>query len=152
MISVYRLCREEHSPSSGVGAKKYGARWNPIGFEVIYTAATASLAALEVLAHNAFLPTGYVVTEIQLPDTVRIETVADDDLPLDWDAPDYSPGAQQFGALWVRDRRSVALSVPSTIVPTERNFLLNPDHGDFGLVRFLASRPFIFDQRLKPKH
>jgi len=151
LISVYRLCREEHSPKSGIGAKKYGGRWNPIGFEVIYAAATASLAALEVLAHNEFLPTGYTVTEIQIPDSTQIETVSDDDLPPGWDAPDYSREAQQFGGLWIREGRTVGLSVPSTIVRTERNFLLNPDHSNFGLLKFLAPQPFIFNQRLKPK-
>jgi len=45
-------------------------------------------------------------------------------------------------------RRSVALALPSIIIPQETNYLLNPAHPDF---RRLASGPmedFDFDQRL----
>ena len=36
------------------------------------------------------------------------------------------------------------------IVPSERNYLLNPAHPDFSRIRFFPPRPFAFDRRLKP--
>jgi len=44
---------------------------------------------------------------------------------------------------------SVALSVPSALVPSEHNYLLNPAHPDFARVRVGGARRFSFDPRLR---
>jgi RES domain-containing protein len=42
--------------------------------------------------------------------------------------------------------------VPSVIVPSEYNYLLNPDHPDFALITMAEAIPFTFDQRMwKPR-
>jgi RES domain-containing protein len=65
-----------------------------------------------------------------------------------WDAipPDASI---RFGTQWARERRSVVLRVPSVMIPSESNFVLNPAHPTFKrAVRIGAARPFAFDRRL----
>ena len=37
---------------------------------------------------------------------------------------------------------------PSAIIPTESNYLLNPQHKDFRAIRIAKPRPFEFDLRL----
>lgn len=45
----------------------------------------------------------------------------------------------------VKDRN---LSVPSVIIPNERNYLLNPQHRDFQKIRIGQAEAFEFDPRL----
>ena len=149
MTVGYRLSSRRYSANSGKGAALYGGRWNPVGVEVIYAAMSPSLAALEILVHYDTLPTIFVLTEIRIPVRVRISQLADRDLPPKWD--DQVPGAatQAVGARWILGQRSAVLSVPSSIMPIERNLVLNPAHPDFRFIRFRPSTPFRFDSRLK---
>jgi RES domain-containing protein len=39
--------------------------------------------------------------------------------------------------------------VPSVVVPTENNYLLNPNHPDFAGMRIGTPMPFPFDERLR---
>jgi RES domain-containing protein len=117
--------------------------------EAIYAAATLSLAALEVLVRFAVLPRDFVLTEIHIPAGVAIEMVAGHDLPPGWQSLSPVPATQEFGREWAKELRSAVLSVPSSIIPLERNYVVNPFHPDFPAIEFLPSKPFRFDPRLK---
>ena len=149
MTPCFRLSSGAHPSNSGAGASVYGGRWNPLGVEVIYTAATALLAALEVLVHFSVLPRDFVLTEIHIPASVFIQSVSERDLPSDWQSLGLSRSTQKIGRRWTAELRSAILSVPLAIIPSERNYVLNPHHPDFGQIRFLAPAPFRFDPRLK---
>jgi RES domain-containing protein len=94
-----------------MGAGLQGGRWNPRGVEVVYAAATVSLAALEVLVQFSVLPRDFVLTEIRIPAAVVIESVSEQDLPADWQAFAPSPTTQEIGRRWVFELRSAVLSV-----------------------------------------
>lgn len=113
---------------------------------MIYTSATLSLAVLEILVHYSVLPTDFVATPIDIPDDVQWRTFADPE----WTIDTPLRVTQADGAAWIRDRLSVVTSVPSFVVPSERNYLLNPSHPDFAKVTFRPSEPFRFDTRLRP--
>ncbi len=85
------------------------------------------------------MPDDDALTEIHIPDTVLIEYVPDDELPANWDALIDHPDPQTFGGQWVAEFRSCVLSVPSSILPSERNLILNPAHKDFGTNRLLIA-------------
>ncbi|HXN36377.1 MAG TPA: RES domain-containing protein, partial [Opitutaceae bacterium] len=68
--------------------------------------------------------------------------------PLAWRIYPYSPSTQRFGSAWAISRRSVALRVPSVVVPGEFNFLVNPAHPEFTKLKFAPPEPFWFDRRL----
>jgi RES domain-containing protein len=149
VISLYRLSSARFPVNNGAGAAKYGGRWNQVGRPVIYAAQTASLAALEVLVHYSILPRDFLLTEIQVPDnmtTARLEVAA---LPMGWDGDIIISRTQVLGEQWVVGGRAAVLSVPSSIVPKERNFVINPVHPSFRRIKFLPSAPFAFDPRLK---
>jgi RES domain-containing protein len=77
VIEVYRLNSSRHPANSGKGAAITGGRWNRRGTEIIYTAASRSLAVLEIMANYAVLPKDFVLTPIRIPDHVGILAVPD---------------------------------------------------------------------------
>ena len=148
-MDVYRICKAKYPANDGEGAKRTGGRWNHKGTAVLYCGATASLCALEVLAHGARLPTGMIVVQARIPNNLPVTTIDESGLPRDWNSPVPSRKTRDLGTDWVTSRASAVLSVPSAIIPSERNYLLNPAHPDFARIRFLPPRPFRFDRRLK---
>ena len=154
-MRVWRLCSRKHAATAfdGEGARRYGGRWNPPGVAVVYTAGTLSLAALELLV-NLGSPGDagdLVAVPAEVPDTLAIEVVQVIDLPRAW--RDYpAPAAlPALGARWVQEARSVVLSVPSVVIPGERNFVLNPAHPRFKGVRPGKPERFAFDPRVWKK-
>ncbi len=120
-----------------------------MGVEVVYAAANISLAMLEILVHFTEVPEDYVLTAITIPDGVKIETVPKLQLRRGWNAITGSRGGKEFGRKWVEESRSAVLSVPSSIVPKERIFILNPTHPDFAEIESGKPIPHAFDTRLK---
>jgi RES domain-containing protein len=48
----------------------------------------------------------------------------------------------------VKQARSAVLELPSVIIPSESNFLLNTSHPDFKLITIGKPEAFSFDSRL----
>jgi len=151
MLAVWRLVREHHAnePLFGEGARRYGGRWNDVGVSVIYTSEHRSLAALEVLVHlNGTNPNSpYQLLSYEV-DEAMIHYLPEAELPPDWrqEPPPFS--TVQWGTQWARENRSVALAVPSTVVPEEQNIVLNTNHRDIRKIKTGKSTPFVFDPRL----
>jgi RES domain-containing protein len=119
-----------------------------VGTPVIYTSQSPSLAALEILVHYDVLPKDFVMTPVEIPDRVRILALKEVDLPRSWARAKPVPATQNLAEKWIREAQSAVLAVPSSVVRSERNFVLNPAHPDFRLLRFRPSTPFRFDPRL----
>lgn len=151
-MRVWRLCHAAHRDMAftGEGAREYGGRWNPRGIAVVYTSATLSLAALETLVHVgvATLPDEFVAVPADLPDDLQITERSAKGLPTGWREPVDHESLQEIGAAWIKAGKTAVLSVPSAIVPEERNYLLNPLHKEFAKIRRGRIRPFSLDTRL----
>jgi RES domain-containing protein len=93
-------------------------------------------------------PSDLVLVPVDLPEEVGVEVVARGQLPLGWRKTPGPEALARLGSDWVRSRRSLALSVPSAVVPQERNYLLNPAHPDFARVVVGRREPFSFDPRM----
>jgi len=134
----------------GEGARLYGGRWNSVGTRVAYASESAALAVLEVLVHlqSSAVLGAYVLVPVEVP-AALVREHPRDALPPDWRTSPPPPSARAIGDAWVRDGSSVALWLPSAVVETERNLLLNPAHPDFARVRVGEPRPFAFDPRLR---
>ena len=150
-VTVWRLNAERFAKAalSGSGASRYGGRWNLPGTRVIYCAQSRALAAMESLVHVEDIE-GLDAVEWQATAITLAGALIERPLryPQSWRSYPYSPSTQRFGSAWARDLRSVALRVPSAVIPGEFNFLLNPAHPDFAKVRFAPPEPFRFDPRL----
>ena len=134
---------------SGEGARRSGGRWNPKGTAVVYTSTSIALALVEQLvgmeAEDFALLTVRFTIDLE---PAQVETPDLAALPTDWNHPRRSDRARAFGRDWVESNRSLALAVPSVVVPEERNVLLNPGHPDFPTLPFSGPLPFRFDKRL----
>lgn len=140
------------NPFDGEGARLHGGRWNTAGVPVVYAAGACSLALLEVLVHvpDLVVLQGYCVYRVEVPDSL-IADVPFEALPENWNQPGLVPDLRKLGDEWARSRASVALRVPSAIVPVEHNFVLNPRHPDFGLLEVGPREPLPVDPRLLKK-
>lgn len=151
-MRVYRLVKERFRASAldGSGAKAFGGRWNPKGLAIVYASDSISLAALELLVHlhrSAVLDHYQVITlDVADEDLLILD---DTQLPTDWRTDPAPASTAAIGATWLRDQTSVALAVPSVLIPQQRNLLLNPAHPRFErLARAAIFEPFKFDPRL----
>jgi RES domain-containing protein len=149
-VVVWRLCKRRHTAFDGEGARRAGGRWNPRGSAVVYASETLSLAALEMLVHcdPALLPDDLVAIPADVPEAVRVRRVEERDLPRGWRGQPTPRALQTIGADWLEKRETAVLSVPSALVPRERNVLLNPAHPDFRRIRVGPAEPFSLDPRL----
>lgn len=149
---VWRISAERHLRVAfqGYGAAKHPGRWNSAGVAVVYTSATLSLAALELFVNSKPLdiPTALVSVSAEVPDGVKISEIGIADLPENWRTSPAPPALQVLGSAWVQRNDSAVLSVPSAIIPIERNYLLNPAHPDFARIKIRRPEPFGFDARM----
>jgi RES domain-containing protein len=138
---------------SGEGARLAGGRWNSPGLRVVYVSATQALAQLEYLVHaNATRgPRAVVAVPAEIPDDLMVESLELRRLPTYWRR--YYPVVEELKAIgdaWLVGKSAAVLRVPSAIVPSEANYLLNPAHPDFARIRCGRALPVEFDTRLLP--
>ena len=74
IVSAWRIVKRKHAKNAftGEGARIFGGRWNTPGVPLIYTAASQSLAVLEILVHLEApeLLQKYVILEAQIEESL----------------------------------------------------------------------------------
>lgn len=146
-MRIWRLCKTEFVPGlDGEGSRLVGGTWNSPGQPVVYLSSSLALAALEVLVNLA----PHQRQPGQLPKLVAVALDLTPDLVGDpgFAARPEIAHTQAFGDAWLDSRSTLGLSVPSRVIPLERNILLNPRHPAMAEVRIALSEPFVFDDRL----
>lgn len=146
-MKVYRITRSRFADLSGEGGLVVDGRWHSLGHRIIYAAAEPGLAMLEVIVHlqvnPSEVPPDHVMMVLELPDPAQplpaVEAVSLLDEPH---------AARAFGDHWLEEANSLALEVPSVVVPMGRNVLINPEHPDIERVSTLETIAINWDQRL----
>lgn len=151
---VHRITAESFAADlSGEGARRFGGRWNPEGIPVLYTSESVALAALEVLVNvpPEYLGEGmFSLISLTIPDDAPYQILEPATLPVDWRSYPAPPVLAELGRQWVEGGNSLVLKVPSVVVGgTGWNYLLNPRHPEYQLIRLVQITPFIFDVRLR---
>lgn len=152
MIESFRIVKSKYARTAfdGEGAKIYGGRWNHEGHAVVYTASSLALAALELFVQLDGPPVVSLVSiSITIPNHVSIKTL--NTLPKGWDTYPISVGTQDLGTEWLKEKKYAVLKVPSIIIHTEFNYLLNPNHDDFKDIKIGEAEDFTFDHRMWKK-
>jgi RES domain-containing protein len=149
-VRVWRIAPGAHPLFDGEGTRRFGSRWIPRGLRAVHTSATLSLAALELLVHADadLLPRQLVALSVDIPDATAVRTVGLSELPADWRTYPAPDALQAIGAAWLADASSAVLRVPSAIIPTEWNAVLNPHHPDFRTFEIGSPEAFTLDPRL----
>ncbi len=70
------------------------------------------------------------------------------DLPRDWDAKPPTLTTQTIGDDFVYNKDAAVLKVPSSIVPQEFNYLINPNHPEAKRIKIKETYPMVFDRRI----
>ncbi len=155
-MKAFRIAHPRHATRAeafgGRGAFLFPGRWHNPGCRIVYCAESLALATLESMAHldSPKSLRGFFWFAIELPDDL-VETPAV--LPDGWNARPGEAGylgavSARFGTAWYQERRSLALKVPSAVVPSEHNLLVNPLHPKFDLSAVEGPFPVIWDERL----
>jgi len=146
------VCRRQYSAFDGKGARLAGGRWNHRGAPVVYTSATLSLAALEYFVNldPGAMPDDLVAVPADLPESAieQLERVPGFRLPRGWRAYPAPAALADPGTAWVQAARRAVLSVPSAVIPVERNYLINPVHPQSHQVRVGKAEAFSLDPRM----
>lgn len=139
---VFRLCNHEFKTLDGEGARLYGGRWNSVGIPVVYTSEHLSLCLLEQLVHLSIntIPVNWVALKIEIPDKINGEEMTS--------LPKTDLEAKRIGDSWIQSNKSLFLKVPSSIIQTEHNFLINPAHPHMREIKIIETTPFVLDSRL----
>lgn len=146
-LLAYRIALSRYSSRAflGEGARKVGGRWNPRGIPAVYTSATLSLAALEFLAHLNSVEDAPELVSFRLEFDSKLVTELT--LPENWRKLGLN-STRSLGRDWFTESKSPILKVPSFVIPSESNFVLNPAHRAFAKITVGPAEPFELDHRL----
>ena len=146
---VYRLSDTKYADAiDGYGAKLFGGRWNSVGLPMLYTTQYISLAVLEILVKTTIAnsPSDHSLASLSIADKVAMSTLEKAKLKSNWKMDiNYS---RFIGDSFLKDGNAAILQVPSAIIDTEHNYLFNPLHPDFKILKIISIAAFQFDKRL----
>lgn len=147
MIPAWRLCSSRHDPLSGEGARLVGGRWNSPGTRLVYASSSLALCLAECLVHvSGSLPRDYVSVRLALPEE-GVEVLDESKLRRGWQK--RIAETRRIGDGWLERNESLALQVPSAVLPDSANLLINPNNAAFDRIEIEEARPFRFDPRLR---
>ena len=147
-MEVYRIVFEKFADQ--LFAPGISGRWNYDGESVIYTASSRSLASMENLVHKmgqGILNARFIIMVLDIPDTIPFKNITLEELPTGWKLESSYRVTQPLGSSWYQAGESLLLKVPSAVVPSEYNYVINARHPDFTQVQIKHKEPFEYDYR-----
>ena len=156
-MKVFRIEREKYLSTTlkGIGAAlSEDFRWNSTKTKIVYTAESRALATLEIAVHldlTSDLPTDRFYVELFIPDEIEILDLPLESLTEDWDSKPPLLETQYIGDDFVLQNQALVLRVPSSIIPQEYNYLINPHHPEIKKITIISTEKLVFDHRLKTK-
>ena len=114
-----------------------------------YLAEHLSLAMIEYFVHieASDPPKDLVVVAADIPDNVSRVVLTPQALPPNWRQIPAPPSLAMIGDSFVAERKSAILVLPSALVPSESNWLVNPLHPEFAEIQVQPAEPFHYDAR-----
>lgn len=148
---VYRIAKSKRaSDISGTGAALNPGRWNVRGTPVLYTGESKEIALLENIVHIPPMLTPKLdILTIEIPND-SITKFEIKDLPSNWSQFPAPTILSQIGQGWVNEGKYLGLMVPSSIIHSSFNVILNCSHKDYyQQIKIINKQAFYFDSRLR---
>lgn len=148
---VYRIGKTKHSKDiSGEGSKINGGRWNHISIPCIYTSESRALSLLEytVNINISEIPRALSITTLEIPDS-DILIINESLLPGDWKQAPVPSSTKDFGTYLLKNKKSLCIKIPSTVLTEEYNYIINPLHSNSRNIRIVDIKDLIYDLRIK---
>jgi RES domain-containing protein len=148
---VYRIGKTKYALDlTGEGARLNGGRWNHKLTACLYTSETRALALLEYTVNVNIddIPRALSFTTLEIPAT-PMEVLKEDDLPGNWKRAPAPASTKDFGTALLKAAKSLILKIPSTVIPNEYNYLINPAHPAHKDCKILEMEDFVYDLRIK---
>lgn len=148
---VYRLSKTKWAGDlTGEGAKLNGGRWNFEGVPCIYTSSNRALSVLEFSCHTSLenIPRALSFTLYKIPED-KIVDIKLSDFPGDWNRFEYSDRCRFLIYRKFEREKCLIIKVPSVVLNYEYNYLFNPKHHEFGLIKVSAQEDYSYDIRIK---
>jgi len=152
-ISVFRIIKAKYAATaySGEGSRNNEGRWHHKGYAVVYASKSLALAALETLANFDGFPPHEIKFCSVRADIPQAFIMPLENMPDHWSVKPIPLATQDLGTLWLKNKESAALRVPSVLIHSEYNYLINPQHPDFDKIKIYPEEPFTFDERLNKR-
>lgn len=157
-LLVWRIDAEPYAATwdSGLGAERFGGRWNPKGQRAVYCSLDPATCLVEAAVHRGFdvLDTRpHVLSCVQVaflsPGDPGVRVVLPDELPnpawLHGGTP--SAGQQRFGAELLAAHGVIML--PSAVSKSSWNLVFSPEVAA-GRIRLQHQQRLVVDARLNP--
>lgn len=93
-------------------------------------------------------PGDLVAIPADCPTSLKTASVDITQLPAAWRTYPAPSVLADLGTAWIRKGTTAVLIVPSAVIPSEQNYLLNPAHPGFRTIRIGRFQRFSFDPRM----
>ncbi len=146
---VYKIGHKNYVNT--LSASGAAGRWASVGKMVIYCAESIPLAFLEnmVRRQGVGFNHDYKTVIIELPDDLGIQVVSSQELTEGWRALKAYSICQQTGDKWYNEMKFPVLKVPSAVLPSSNNYVINSLHPDFRRVKIVSINDLIPDERIE---
>ena len=148
---LYRVVRNKYLYDlSGAGSKLFGGRWNSPGIPALYTSASKSLAVLESLTNTppAILQNDFSILIVEITGKVVAHEFHEKGLPKNWKIYPAPINLAKLGDKWLLAQKKLLIKVPSVVIPSEFNYIINPLHKDMNKVKIIAAEKLELDGRV----
>jgi RES domain-containing protein len=148
---VYRVGKTKYAHDlKGEGSRLWGGRWNNKMISCVYTSASRALAVLEYTVNINIddIARALSIITIEIPDR-KITVLNEADLPGNWKNSPAPSSTKDFGSKLLLAAEAPVIQLPSSILPDEYNYLLNPRHHDSEKFKIVNVADFVYDIRIK---
>jgi RES domain-containing protein len=146
---VYRITHKDFSTK--LYASGAQGRWNGEGKKVIYSAESIPLAFLEnmIRRQGVGFNHDFKIMIIDIPDSLKLTAINAENLAAGWrDFKNYSK-CQPLGDKWYDEGKTLALKVPSAVLPLAFNYVINTTHAGFNKIQLIQTTDLVPDQRIE---